>query len=195
MGLWPDYFALLMEFEGETFENDPSDPGGATKYGVDQRSHPGVDIEHLSKGAAEQIYLKEFGESAAALLPSPMSFVYFDTRVNAGERTAAKCLQRAVGVRDDGVAGPATIKAALAMIAVGNAANLLVRMSAQRDLYYLNLAHTRPVFTRFLAGWKDRTKTMKNWAACRLEVGGVKAEVRSSEKIAIATSTSQGGTA
>ena len=173
--LWPDYFDLLMEFEGTVFENDPKDPGGATKFGVDQRSHPGVDIRSLTKKGAEQIYLGEFSESAASKFPSPISFVYFDLAVNAGETQAARCLQRAVGIsRVDGLVGPATMAAANALIASGQSGKLLQRISAQRELFYMNLAHTQPKFNRDLKGWLSRSKAMCSWAAARLNDGGAK---------------------
>ena len=170
--LWKDYFSLLMEFEGTDFENDPSDPGGATKFGIDQRSHPYVDIAHLTKQGAEQIYLAEFGKSFAGHLPSPISFAYFDFAVNAGESQAAKCLQRALGVRVDGTPGPQTIAAIGAMLEAGEHGKLLGRLSAQRELFYLNLAHTQPKYNRFLKGWLARAKAMLSWAASRLNDGG-----------------------
>ena len=170
--LWPDYFDLLMEFEGTVFENDPSDPGGATKFGIDQRDHPGVDIRSLTKCGAEQIYLAEFGKSFAAKLPSPISFAYFDFAVNAGESQAAKCLQRAVGVRVDGTPGPATQAAINAMLEAGEHGKLLGRLQAQRELFYLNLAHSQPKMNRFLTGWLARSKAMLSWAAARLNDGG-----------------------
>ena len=92
--------------------------------------------------------------------------------MNCGEGTAAKCLQRALGVKDDGIAGKQTIAKALAMIAAGNAANLLLKICAQRDLYYMNLAHTRQSMREYLDGWLNRSKAMKNWAATRLDNGG-----------------------
>jgi len=170
--LWPDYFVLLMEFEGTTFENDPNDPGGATKFGIDQRSHPGVDIQSLTKAGAEQIYLAEFAKSAAALLPSPISFAYFDFAVNCGEGTAAKALQRSVAVTADGVVGPKTMAAVNGMLELGEHGKLLGRLSAQRELYYLNLAHTQPKMNEFLKGWLARAKAMLSWAAARLNDGG-----------------------
>ncbi len=166
--LWPDYFDLLMEFEGTVFENDPKDPGGATKFGVDQRSHPGVDIRSLTRKRAEQIYLGEFAASAASRLPSPISFAYFDFAVNAGEATAAKALQRSVAVTADGKIGPATMRAVAAMLELGKHGALLGRLSAQRELYYLNLAHTQPKKNVFLKGWLARAKAMLAWASARL---------------------------
>lgn len=166
--LWKDYFDLLMEFEGTVYENDPADNGGATKYGIDQRSHPAVHIASLTKAGAERIYLAEFGQSAAGHLPSPISFVYFDFAVNAGETQAAKCLQRALKVRDDGVVGAATKRALADMLELGEHGKLLGRLSAQRELFYLNLAHTKSKNNRFLKGWLRRSKAIHLWAVARL---------------------------
>ena len=166
--LWPDYFSLLMDFEGQVYEKDPNDPGGATKFGIDQRSHPAVDIAALTRKAAERIYLSEFAASAASKLPSPFSFVYFDTAVNCGETTAARCLQKSVDVRVDGRIGPETMTAVSAMLAAGDQGKLLGRFCGQRDLYYKNLAFTRSSMQRFLKGWLNRSAAMKQWAAARL---------------------------
>jgi lysozyme family protein len=35
-------------------ERDPDDPGGLTKFGIDQRSHPTVDINALRLEQAKQ---------------------------------------------------------------------------------------------------------------------------------------------
>ena len=170
--LWKDYFDLLMEFEGTVFEDDPRDPGGATKFGIDQRSHPGVDIRSLTKAGAERIYLAEFGASAAAKLPSPISFAYFDFAVNAGESQAARGLQRAVGIkRVDGIVGAQTMAAVNSMLERGEHGKLLGRLQAQRELFYLNLAHTQPKMNVYLKGWLSRTKAMCSWAAARLNDG------------------------
>lgn len=158
-----------MEFEGETFENDPADPGGATKFGIDQRSHPDVNIARLTKAEAERIYLAEFGKSAATHLPAPISFVYFDLVVNAGESQAGKCLQRALGQKQvDGIVGEKTLANAGAMLSGGQSGLLLLKLTAQRDLFYMGLAHTRPKMDRFLKGWLRRSKAMHLWAVARL---------------------------
>ena len=41
-------------------EHDSKDPGGTTKYGIDARSHPGVDIENLTEQQALNIYWEEW---------------------------------------------------------------------------------------------------------------------------------------
>jgi lysozyme family protein len=167
---WRDYFALLMEFEGVSYECDPDDPGGATKFGVDQRSHPSVNIKALTKSAAEKIYLAEFAKSFAAELSEPLSYAYFDLAVNAGEKQAAKCLQRALGVEVDGQIGTVTRAALKNRISSGELGKLLLKFSNYRERFYQDLAYTRPVMNKFLSGWLRRAKAMHTWAATRLEV-------------------------
>ena len=166
--LWKDYFELLMEFEGEVFENDPHDPGGATKYGVDQRSHPEVNIAALTKRTAEAIFLSEYEESAASKFPAPFSFCYFDFAVNAGEGSAARALQRAVGVVSDGVVGKVTVGATMHLIRAEGVGRLIKAFSAHRKFYYNNLASKRGGFERFLDGWLNRTVAMQRWAEGRI---------------------------
>jgi len=167
--LWDDYFDLLMEFEGTSYENDPRDPGGATKFGVDQRSHPGVDIRSLTRKGAEAIYLTEYAASAASKLPEPVNFVYFDWAVNAGESAAARGLQKALGFsRADGIVGPRTMAAANEMLASGQIGKLVQKISAARDLFYMNLAYASPSKHVFLKGWQRRAKAMLAWAMARM---------------------------
>src|SRR6478735_11274468 len=51
-----EYFDWLVPWEGAAYENVPGDPGGPTKYGIDQRSHPDVNIRALTKEQAKAIY-------------------------------------------------------------------------------------------------------------------------------------------
>lgn len=168
--LWKDYFALLMEFEGTVYECDPDDPGGATKYGIDQRSHPGIDIKGLTLVKAEQIHLAEFMASAASKLPAPHSFAYFDFAMNAGEVTAAKALQRAVDHKPvDGRVGPLTLKTVGEFLSrTGGNEKLVLKFAAKREIFYMNLVHCSPKKNKFLTGWTRRCNAMKKWAAERL---------------------------
>jgi lysozyme family protein len=162
---WQTYFPLLIELEGSTFENDPSDPGGATKYGIDQRSHPAENIRALTRERAEQIYLAEFSTSQARKLPSPIAFLYFDMRVNAGEQTAAHCLQRALGVTVDGAIGPKTLAALTAV----PSRDLIRAFTLQRENYYRTLAYRRPSMKKYLGGWLNRCRQTAQWALAQLQ--------------------------
>lgn len=78
------FMPFLFEWEGTRLEIDPHDPGGMTKYGIDKRSHPTVDIAALTASAATEIYWKEWNEDGCEPMPSPYAEVFFDTAVNMG---------------------------------------------------------------------------------------------------------------
>lgn len=79
-------FWFVMRHEGGSqITDDPRDPGGLTKYGVSQRSHPGLDIRALTLEQAKAIYKSEYWEgSGAGKLSWPMNLAVFDFAVNAG---------------------------------------------------------------------------------------------------------------
>jgi lysozyme family protein len=64
-------------------------------------------------------------------------------------RNAAKLVQRTVGVADDGVIGPATVKA------VNETANMAQKYSDARKAYYTKISENGQN-AKFLAGWLKR---------------------------------------
>ena len=40
--------------------NDPSDPGGLTKFGISQRAYPDVNIRDLTLDGAKTLYRKDY---------------------------------------------------------------------------------------------------------------------------------------
>jgi len=83
----------LFDHEGREYENDSDDPGGATKFGVDQRSHPNVDIKNLTADEATEIYWSEWLRYGCDHLPHPLDWLYFDSTVNCGIGRASKFLK------------------------------------------------------------------------------------------------------
>jgi lysozyme family protein len=177
MKLWPEYFELLMKFEGEKYENDPDDPGNigdgspgnwGTKFGIDARSHPGVNIKALTKKGAEDIYLKEYFQSFSHKLPEPLCYVVYDLRVNAGEARAVKTMQKVLGVTVDGIVGPKTLDAlghAIDDYQVG----LTKAYTEERINFYEWLANKRPTMRKYLRGWISRAVTLDLWAGKWIE--------------------------
>lgn len=78
------FIPWILDREGRFLENDPSDPGGMTHYGIDQRSHPGVDIRNLTEAQAIAIYWQEWQADGCESLPSPYAEVFFNCAVNMG---------------------------------------------------------------------------------------------------------------
>ena len=92
----PDFQAaikLLLELEGG-YVNHESDPGGATRYGISQRSYPNLDIENLTKAQAISIYRRDYWEPVAKRVTDPaMRIMIFDSAVNHGLNRALSWLE------------------------------------------------------------------------------------------------------
>lgn len=142
-------FQFLLEWEGTSYEDDPEDPGGATKYGIDQRSHPNVDIRNLTEAQAKAIYQTEWEEDLIPYLKHPFSIVAFNFCVNAGKVRAVKLAQQALGLTVDGVLGPITKAAILAADPVV----LSKAVIAKANQFYEVLGERMP---KFLKGWLNR---------------------------------------
>lgn len=152
------------------YSNDPTDPGGETKFGISKRAHPDVDIANLTEEGAAEIYQREYWsadgiqKSMCANLPWPVNLVHFDAVVNAGNwdakrgwhGTANKMLQRALGVSDDGLIGAATLAA------VGGSAPLLTACSAiiQRQKFYRRIIKDKPPMAKYMDGWFNRVEDL-----------------------------------
>jgi len=104
-------FEIIVGAEGG-YVNDPKDPGGETKYGVCKRSYPDLDIKNLTLGQAKAIYKRDFWDAVKGdQLPSKLNILVFDSAVNQGVGAAAKMLQAALGVAQDGILGRDTMTA------------------------------------------------------------------------------------
>ena len=144
-------------------ENVAGDPGGVTKYGIDARSHPGVDIMNLTRaGAAEIYYRRYYTGSRASELPDGLCDAHFDAAVNVGPARATKFLQEALGLRVDGAFGPVTLAAAYRC----NAEPTVVRLLNLRADFYRDLG-ARPAANRFLTGWLNRVSALRRFIAER----------------------------
>jgi lysozyme family protein len=132
-------------------ERDKRDPGGTTKYGIDQRSHPDVSVENLSLADAKKIYFDdEWTKCRCGELKAPWDLALFDAAVNVGSHRAVRWLQEAVGAEKDGFIGPKTI-------AKANAADekSFDRFIERRKFYYTSEVKTSLRLT-YLKGWLNR---------------------------------------
>lgn len=153
-----DYFEWLMRWEGESFEDDPDDPGGATKFGIDQRSHPSVDIRDLTREEAKAIYRRDYWDAVKAdELPPGMRLVVVDIGVNNGKGRAAKWLQQAVGVDADGRIGPKTLAAAQR----ANKHQITNTLLERRANFYRDIARGRQA--KYLRGWLNRNRDLERF--------------------------------
>lgn len=145
-------FHRLLGHEGG-YVDHPSDPGGATRWGVTERvarenGYQGA-MRDLPVAVAKQIYRAKYWDAVRAEdLPAAVRYEMFDAAVNSGTGQATRWLQRAVGVADDGRLGPITIAAAHA----ADAQLVARRMLGQRLRFMTDLS-TWPTFGK---GWARR---------------------------------------
>ena len=141
-------FKALIDHEGG-YVNHPKDPGGETRFGITKRSYPHLNIRDLTLDDARAIYRRDFWDRLQCdALPLAARFQVFDAAVNSGPGNAARWLQAAAGVAQDGIIGPATRQAVDAM----HPAALVARFNAARLLFMTSLS-TWPTFSR---GWARR---------------------------------------
>lgn len=145
-------FDRLLGHEGG-FVDHPSDPGGATRWGITERvarlhGYRG-DMRELPVEIAKKIARVEYWDMVRADdFPAGIRYALFDAAYNSSARQAVLWLQRALGVADDGIIGPKTLIAASQM----SPCALRPRMLALR-LRFLTDLKTWPTFGK---GWARR---------------------------------------
>lgn len=165
-----DYFEVILEHEGG-FVNHPSDPGGATNYGISFRFLKGInlndadidqdgdldidDILALTPEDSEKLYKKYFWNPLRleGIENELLKLHIFDHGVNAGLRTAVRLLQRILQLEDDGVIGNLTTEAANSY-----AGDLVEEYKEARRNYYLDIIDGNPKLAVFKNGWFNRVK-------------------------------------
>ncbi|SRR5258706_9592173 len=75
MSNFDDALTFVLVEEGG-YILDPRDPGGETNMGISKRMYPGVDIKHLTKIQAAEIYKRDYWD-AYHLDPMPQVWQLF----------------------------------------------------------------------------------------------------------------------
>jgi hypothetical protein len=133
-----NFIPFVLIHEGGTYENDPDDPGGETKWGIDKRSHPDVDIPGLTQAGATKIYYDSYWTpNHCESLQPKLGESHMDAAVNCGTGRANRFLAAAHGD-------------------VGKYLN-------ERDAFYHRLAAARPRSAKYLRGWLNRTRDLRHF--------------------------------
>ena len=154
-------FDLLIGNEGG-YVNNPADPGGETNWGITRtvavdNGYAG-SMKLMPKETAKQIYKKMYWDKLQCdQLPFVVAFQLFDAGVNHGNAQAAKFLQRALSVVDDGVIGAKTISA----ISTLDDIQIVMLFNAERIEFYTALK----TFSTFGKGWVRRVASNLKLAA------------------------------
>lgn len=156
------WFKVEMTFEGGRVD-DPKDPGGRTAFGVTQRVYNGYrkarglpirDVWAIETREIIDTYKTGYWDKVwGDRLPDGVDIVVADGAINSGVSQAVKWLQRALGVRVDGIMGDATLTAAQA----ADARQLIKDIIARREAFLRSLR----TFKRFGKGWIRRTQQLQ----------------------------------
>jgi lysozyme family protein len=153
--------AFTLREEGG-YSNDPLDHGGATNFGITQktlsdwRGHEvsAVDVEHLTEVEAGRIYRDKYWDTISGdELPRGVNLMLFDFGINSGWGTAARMLQRILDTDADGHIGPDT----LALVEHHDPELLIGTLEQEQTTFYENLVKQEPQQKAFLKGWLLRT--------------------------------------
>ena len=164
----------VLTAEGEKFTNDPSDSGGATKWGITQRvaiAHGITDVSKLTREQAYSIYYEEYViapkfDTVLAIAPLTAAELV-DTGVNCGPSVPSRWLQEWLNafnnqgtvypdIGEDGKLGAQTFNALRAYLKSrgpeGDAA-LALALNCDQGVYYKNLSRRRQKDEKFVYGW------------------------------------------
>lgn len=156
---------LVLADEG-ILSDDILDPGGLTKYGISQAAYPSLNIADLTLVQAIEIYYRDYWLAASLdKIESPaISAELLDSIVNCGQSAGVKMLQRGLNkirdgqpLDDDGVMGPATLKATNET-AKRYALSIVAVINGEQYMHCAGLLARDPArFKRFIRGWVKRT--------------------------------------
>ena len=118
--------------------NDPNDPGGYTIFGLDQRSHPTLNLHMMDYGNAVMVYFNEWEQEGCETMPSNIGEVFFNCCVNCGFSEAKQLLARS---------------------SPGTAGDFL----DYQESFYTHLVAAKPNLAQYLSDWLGRTKRLRQF--------------------------------
>lgn len=148
----------VLKWEGG-YVNHPSDPGGATKFGITKKRYPALDIKNLTLSKAKKIYKSDFWDKFKIdnINSQDTATHYLDLTILHNNRDAAKMVQRAlndIGIKTtiDGIAGSNTFK----NINRADQNKLNKAIGERRKSFFEFLIQRKPSLNEFRSGWIKR---------------------------------------
>ena len=168
---YPAVLDATLKFEGG-FVNHPSDPGGATNYGITAKVYAAflghavtpATIRNMTISDARAIYKPQYWAAVRGDdLPLGVDMLVFDFAVNSGPSRAVKSLQKVMGLRQDGHIGAVMVNA---LSTHADIPNLMSQYCDERMRFVRSLK----TFKTFGGGWERRINTVERIA---LRMAGV----------------------
>lgn len=162
-------FPVVLACEGG-FVNDPHDAGGATNKGITyavfyqwRTSHgkkpPTIaDLKALTDAEAFEIYKHQYWDKwhADEIYSQKVANILVDWVINSGT-IGIKKPQSLLGVVNDGIVGKKT----LAAVNAQDPDTFFNRVYNARVDFYMSIVNRKPSQKKFLRGWLNRLKTIK----------------------------------
>jgi len=152
------------------FVNDPTDKGGATNMGItigtwrqigyDKTGDGIIDIKDIRAldehdfSAVLKIYWNRW--QANRLINQSVANILVDWVFTSGA-WGIKIPQRILGLKEDGVVGPATLKAINSV----NQKELFEKIFEARKKFFIDIVKNNPSQKRFIKGWLNRLNDFK----------------------------------
>lgn len=131
------------EDQSGQYSNDPDDPGGETKYGIDKRSHPDVDIKNLSLPGALAIYFSKYwAPNGCEALPPGEGEVVMNCCVNLGKGRVKELMTDSDPMK----------------------------FEYREDDLYKRIADAHPRLEKFLGDWLRRDSHLRLWLQTNVPV-------------------------
>lgn len=163
---YQDCLDFTLGREGGWYDGSRSDDPNPTMYGIIQKNYdtyrdgkkePRQSVQLVSPDEVREFYTYYYTRSGAAICGPLGAMAVFDAAVNCGEVTAAKLLQRAVGVKEDGAIGGQT----QAAIVASDDGSLCAKMCWERLRYYLGTVEAKPKELPDLPSWLQRVLVLR----------------------------------
>lgn len=145
-------------------QNDTTDTGGRTRFGIAERSHPHLTgtgfFDNMNRASAlalaEYTYNYEYAKplSIVEIVSQTVANALLSSAVNFGSLPAVKMLQRCLLVDQDGQIGPASVRA----INASNEIALLRGFANEQLARYAKVVANNPTQARFINGWQNRVE-------------------------------------
>lgn len=164
------------------YSNNPLDKGGETICGLARKKNPDLKIWEMidtwkERGTTSADALDKLAKNDPVFmglvratyrgrywnpckcdeLPELWKYPVFSCSVNCGHKTAIQLLQKALGIKADGIYGGVTTMA----VRLCNKNEILDKFYELWSIYYDRIVEKYPSQKVFLNGWKNRIKNVK----------------------------------
>ncbi|MFO0756254.1 MAG: glycosyl hydrolase 108 family protein [Byssovorax sp.] len=158
----------VLRYEGG-LTDDPNDTGGRTMKGIthseydkyrDAHNLPRQDVAKISDAEVADIYKTKYWDAAGCNdLPPKTAMAHFDWAVNHGVTGAGQHFDGILGTQK----GETTAAAMQRNLTNGTTEDqILDRYIGRREQFYRNLAAKKPKQRKFLKGWLNRARQLRD---------------------------------